>query len=58
MSDSVRLNRTSPKAKRPVKTTPITVSSLIRLFCLMKPVLTAQKSPATKAPIASGMPAM
>ena len=42
----------------PEKTMPITVSSLIRLFSLTKPVAPAQSMPAAKAPTARGSPTM
>ena len=52
------MKSTSPKANMPENTTPITVSSLMRLLSLMKPVATAQNKPAAKAPMASGSPTM
>ena len=42
----------------PEKTTPITVSCLIRLFSLRYPVASAQIMPAAKAPMARGKPAI
>ena len=48
--------RTIPRAKKPVKTNPITVSSLILDLCLINPMRATEPTPKTKAPIDNGTP--
>ena len=47
---------TSPRAKNPVKTSPMTVSSFTRDFCLTKPIAATEPTPKTKAPNENGNP--
>ena len=41
---------TRPRAKNPVNTSPITVSSLTRDFCFTNPIAATDPTPKTKAP--------
>ena len=47
---------TRPRAKKPVNTRPITVSSLILDFCCTKPIVATEPTPNTKAPKENGNP--
>ena len=47
---------TKPKAKNPVNTSPITVSSFTLDFCLTNPIAVTEPTPKTKAPSENGNP--
>jgi hypothetical protein len=47
---------TSPRAKKPVKTSPMTVSSFTLDFCFTKPMAATEPTPKTNAPREKGRP--
>ena len=50
--------RTSPRAKRVVKTMPMAASSFTRLVPRTSPIMPTARNPKTTAPMANGTPRM
>ena len=48
--------KTIPRAKKPVKTNPITVSSLTLDFCLTNPISATEPTPNIMHPMRMGVP--